>query len=130
MPAIIELDSISLPVDLLWSDEFTWSNVSQNVKRSLTGSLVIQEASQTKGRLITLEGDESSAWITRATLKLLKLKYDTPDLTMSLNINGDIYSVRFKRDGNVSPLDITEIYGLSDPDDQHIYSITLRFIEV
>jgi len=128
--SIIELDGISLPIDLLWSDEFSWSNVSQNVKRSLTGSLVIQEAHQTKGRTITLEGDETSAWIDRTTVEALKAKYDTADLTMTLNLHGTSYDVRFKRSGNDSPLHIKEIYGLSNPDGEHIYSITLKFIEV
>jgi len=126
----ITLDAIDLPIDLIWSDEHGWSNVVQNIKKSLTGALVIQEASQAKGRLITLVGGSDSAWISRTTLEALKVKYDTPDLTMTLTFHGTPYTVMFNRSGNTSPVESKEIYDLADPDADHIYSITLKFIEV
>lgn len=126
----VTLDAISLPIDLIWSDEYLWSNVVQNIKKSLTGSLIIQEASQAKGRLITLTGGVDSAWIDKSTADLLKAKADTPDLTMSLNFHGTVYSVMFSRNGNKSPFEPREIYELADPDLEHIYSFTLRLMEV
>lgn len=126
----ITLDAVSLPIDLIWSDEYGWSPVVQNIKKSLTGALIIQEASQAKGRLITLRGTVDSAWITKTTADLIKAKVDTADLIMSLNFHGTIYQVMFSRSGNRSPFETKEIYELADPDDDHIYSFTLKLMEV
>ena len=38
---MIILDGISLPVDLLWSDEWAASTVAQTVRRTLDGGLVV-----------------------------------------------------------------------------------------
>jgi len=126
----ISLDGITLPIDLIWSDEYGWSNVSQNIKKSLTGSLIIQEATQPKGRLITLKGDPRSAWIDRTIADLIQAKVDTPDLDMVLNFHGDLYNVRFIRQGNKSPFITKEIYELANPDGEHVYSFSITLIEV
>lgn len=126
----IILDGIDLPIDLIWKDEYGWSNVTQSVKKALTGALIIQEASQAKGRKFSLVGGQDAAWVTRTTLDALMLKANTPDLQMSLNFHGDIYNVMFSRSGNTSPVVPTEIYELADPDDTHVYGITLKLMEV
>lgn len=126
----IILDGLSLPVDLIWKDVHGWSNVVQSVKKSLTGALIIQEASQAKGRLITLSGDQTSAWITKSTLDTLMLKVNTPDKVMVLDFHGTIYNVIFIRSGNKSPIISKEIYELANPDSEHIYSFVLRLMEV
>lgn len=126
----ITLDAISLPIDLIWSDEYAWSPVVQNIDKSLTGALIIQEAAQPKGRLITLIGGADAAWITKTIADLIQAKADTPDLTMSLNFHGVVYSVKFIRQGNKSPFESKEIYELADPDAEHIYSFTLKLMEV
>ena len=126
----ILLDAIALPDDLIWVNEYGWSKVNQNVQKSLTGALIIQEASQTKGRTFTLKGDAGSAWITKSTLDLLKAKYDTPDLTMVLSYYGTSYNVMFDRSGNTSPLSADHIYEVADPQDDHVYSLQINFIEV
>lgn len=126
----ITLDAITLPEDLIWLDEYSWSKVTQDIKKSLTGALIIQEAVQAKGRTITLQGSQDSAWITKATLDLLQAKYDTADLQMTLTINGTPYNVMFLRSGNASPAETAQIFNLANPDDAHIYTVTLKFIEV
>ncbi len=126
----ITLDGIDLPIDLIWSDAFGWSNVVQNVKKSVTGSLIIQEASQAKGRLITLTGGQDSSWVDKLTVEALKTKVDTPDLTMTLVFHSESFQVRFARQGNKSPFEAREIYELADPDDEHIYGVTIRLMEV
>jgi len=126
----ITLDGTALPDDLIWSDEYDWSTVSQNISKSITGNLIIQEASQQKGRKFTLSGSEDSAWITKATLDLLQAKVDTTDLQMTLNYHGTNYNVMFNRSGNESPLSTRQIYNLAAPDSDHIYSITINLFEV
>ena len=126
----ITLDAITLPDDLIWSNEYDWSNVTQDVKKTLTGALIIQESTQPKGRPITLSGGVDHAWITKATLDLIKAKIDTVDLTMTLTINGTPYSVQFVRAGNTSPMQAKSIQDLSNPDATDLYSVTLNFMEV
>lgn len=126
----MSLDAISLPEDLIWADEYDWSNITQSVKKSLTGALIIQEASQTKGRTFTLTGDSNSGWIDKATLDLLKVKVDTVNLQMTLNYHGTDYNVMFNRSGNSSPMIAKPIYELVDPQSDHNYTLQLNFIEV
>lgn len=126
----IRLDAITLPDDLTWPEEYDWSNVTQTIDKSLTGSLIIQEASQAKGRTINLKGEVNSAWIDKATLDLLKVKADTPDLQMSLDYHGTIYNVMFARGANSSGIKAIPIYTLADPGNDHVYSVELNFIEV
>jgi len=125
----ITLDAITLPDDLIWSDEYNWAPVSQSVKKSLTGALIIEEAVQLKGRKITLKGGEGYAWIDKATLELLRAKLNTPNLTMTLTHNGTAYPVMFDRNGS-GGVSARGVYEVSDPDAAHIYSVTLKFIEV
>lgn len=126
----ITLDAITLPDDLIWSDEYSWSPVTQTINKSLTGALIVQEAAQAKGRPYTLSGSAESAWIDKATLDLIQAKADTPELVMSLNYHGTVHSVIFLRSGNSSPFDADPIYELADPQADHLYSFTIRLIEV
>ena len=126
----ITLDAIALPEDLIWDDEYSWSPVKQSIEKSLTGALIIQEASQIKGRKITLKGGEAYAWIDKATLDLLRVKLNTANLTMTLTHNATAYQVMFDRSANGGGVSARGIYEVSDPDAQHIYSVVLNFIEV
>jgi len=126
----ITLDTITLPEDLVWRDEYGWSNVVQDVKRSLTGALIVQEAVQTKGRIITIAGAQNSGWITKSVLDALLAKANVPDTTMTLTFHGVAYTVMFSRSGNISPVKAEQIYDISDPTVEHIYSVALKFIEV
>jgi len=126
----ITLDAITLPEDLVWRDEYDWSNVTQNVKRSLTGSLIIQEVSQTKGRSITLEGSQDSGWTDKTTLDALMAKANVVDTVMTLTFHGTAYNVMFSRSGNGSPVSAKQIYDLSNPGAEDNYSVAIKFIEV
>lgn len=126
----ITLDAINLPDDLVWRDEYGWSNVSQNIKRSLTGALVIQESTQAKGRIITISGSPNTAWITKSVLDALLAKANVPDTIMTLTYHGTPYNVMFSRNGNTSPVDAKQLFDLSDPTATDIYYVALKFIEV
>ncbi len=127
----ITIDAITLPEDLVWSNEYTWSPVSQDTKKALTGALIVQEAIQQKGRSIILSGGSNSAWVDRATLDLLQAKCNTVDLTMVLSHNGTSYDVMFDRSSNSNTgLNVRGVYPLANPSSDHVYEITLKFIVV
>ena len=127
---MITLDGITLPNDLVWRDEYKWQPVSQVIDKSLTGVLIIQEAKQVKGRSIKLVGTQNSGWITKSTLDLLKVKYDTPNLAMVLVINSVSYNVVFKRSSNQGALTAQLIRECSNPTSTENYFVTLEFITI
>ena len=45
----MQLDTIILPDDLLWINEFDWNPVEQSQERSLTGALIVQEQAKITG---------------------------------------------------------------------------------
>lgn len=126
---MVTLDAIVLPEDILWSDEFNWLPVGQVVNLSLTGAMIIEEATQQKGRPITLKGDNDSAsWIDRATLEQLRVKASTAGLVMTLNLRGDTKQVMFLRDQ--TPVSAYQVAGYADPLDTDYYIVTIRLMEV
>ncbi len=54
------LDTLTLPTDLIWIDEFDWTPVQQTQTYSITGALIIESGVKKAGREITLSGDNSS----------------------------------------------------------------------
>ena len=80
------LHGITLPSGLYWADKFEWTPVSQNVQVSLTGTLVIQEAAQLAGRLITLKEGVEKCWLTRSELDTLDALTAAAGATYSLNL--------------------------------------------
>ncbi|WP_263080055.1 hypothetical protein [Endozoicomonas sp. Mp262] len=78
------LDHIELPDDLLWVDEFDWNPVAQDIDRSLTGALMVQEQAKLYGRPITLTGGDEAGWVTRATILELMALVETPNRVMTL----------------------------------------------
>lgn len=125
----ITLDTITLPEDLEWSDEYDWSPVGQNIAISMTGALIIEEAAQQKGRPITLKGnDEQASWATKTVVEALRVKAATPGGVMTLNFRGTEYVVMFRRDQTA--VTARQVAGYADPLDTDYYSLTIRLMEV
>lgn len=124
--------ALELPVDLIWTDEFTWSAVSQTVERSISGALIIDAMARNGGRSITLQGDGSSAWISLGTLRQLKAWAAVPGLQLMLTLRGDSFPVVFDHgDAEESrAVAMQAVVEYSDPEDSDYYcSLVLRFIE-
>lgn len=124
----ITLDAITLPPDLEWTDEYQWTGVHHQKTISLTGALIVEESAQQKGREITLEGKINSAWITRATLDLLKAKADVAGTQMTLTYYGRAFTVLYRRDRN--PIDAKLIVDFANPQADDYYSVKLYLLEI
>lgn len=85
------LDGITLPYDLEWVDELDWTPVVQDVGYSMTGSLFIQQGVKQTGRLITLEGKDNMAWVSRQTAEALRSLSIIPDHVMLLQLNPETH---------------------------------------
>lgn len=119
---------LTLPSDLLWSNEYEWQPVEQRGRYSVLGSLVLEAAARVAGRPITLEGGENYGWITRSTLTTLQTWVQLPSKTFTLNLLGVNHTVVF--DHSAGALNALPVYQVSDPDPADFYIAVLRFLKV
>jgi hypothetical protein len=87
----ITLGAITLPTTLVWEDEFTWSPVASSAEYSLTGALIVQQATKLAGRPITLigksDGTAHTGGITLTNLRLLKTALDVAGASWTLTLH-------------------------------------------
>jgi hypothetical protein len=124
--------TLSLPPDLIWADELTWSAVAQSTERGIFGTLIIDAMARNGGRPITLQGDGDSAWIDRGTLRTLGAWAQTPGLRMALDVRGEIFTVVFDHgpEEETRAIAMSAVIDYSDKQDGDYYcSLVLRFIE-
>lgn len=76
-------ETIELPADLQWVDEFQWSKIAQSAPEySITGSMFLQQGTKKAGCPITLGGDW--VWVRRGDVVTLRTWCDVPKLKMTL----------------------------------------------
>lgn len=120
---------LTLPSDLVWTDEFAWRQVEQSRRYSVTGALIVDAGAKLKGRPITLTGTDRHAWITRADLLTLLTWRALPAEVFSLVLRGEAArSVMFDHEGGA--IEAAPIIEFSDPAAADVYRVVLRFIEV
>ena len=121
--------SIAFSDDLQWSDEFAWAAVEQTTQRTITGGLIIQSASRTAGRPITLAADTDSAgWVQRTTLDQLFTWAGSPGKVMTLTYRGVAHQVAYRHQDTA--IDATPVVPFSDVQSGDFYHVTLRFLEL
>ena len=76
---------VVLPHDLEWIDEFSWKPISQVIKPTLTGGIVIHEYKKQIGRPITLVGADDMAWIQRPLVKEIHTMIQEESIVMTLD---------------------------------------------
>lgn len=122
--------TLALPEDLYWSDENDWHPVEQSVQRTITGSLIVNAATRTGGRPITLQPlDESSAWMYRELLDTLRSWGAVAGRTMTLTLRGVSRSVIFRHQDGAA-IEALPIIHYNDVNSADFYLTTLRFQEV
>ncbi len=125
--------TLSLPDDLLWSDEHTWSPVVSSVSYLITGALLVQSAARQAGRDITLVGAADMAWVTRSVVNLLRdwaaLPLDSVTGRFELTLmDGRIFTVAFRHaDGAMEAEPVT---GFPARNDSDFYRITLNLMQI
>ncbi len=125
-------ESIALPPDLVWSDEFAWTPVAQSEERSITGARVIDAQLLKGGRPITLNGEDITAYITRRDFRVLHVWAGVPRLSLSLFLHGEVRSVKFVQgsEGEAKGLSAEPVIDYADKIDSDYYrSLVLRFTE-
>lgn len=122
------LDSLILPEDLIWIDEFNWTPVQQSEEFTVTGALIIDSGIKQAGRKMTMQGGVDYAWIDRGNLKIL---YDllpaNAEMTLTLN-DARVFTVIF--DHQAQPIESSPIIDYSTPIDADKNALTVRLILV
>jgi len=122
------LDSVSLPDDLLWIDEFNWPTVIRSTEYALTGALIVDAGQRLAGRPITLAGSVDGGWVTRATLDALRvLACALPGQYVLTLADGRSFNVVFAPD---DALTAEPVVAFSDPGVDTWYVATVKLIEV
>lgn len=122
--------TVTLPDALRWSDEYTWSPVEQSQTYTITGALLIEEATKQAGRPITLEGAMDATWCTRALVDQLHAWAQTAGIVLTLTLRGVARSVTF--DHSAEALQGLPVLFYQDGSiaSDDLYVPTLRFIEL
>ena len=122
------LDTLTLPTDLIWLDEFDWTPVQQTQSYSITGALIIESGIKQAGREITLSGDNSSGFISRADLKTLETKLTkTGLLVLTLN-DARTFNVIFNH--TKKPIEAKPWIDYSTPADADLYTLKINLLAV
>jgi hypothetical protein len=120
--------SIDLHDDMLWTDEYAWSVVSQRREYTVTGAQIIDAGAKQSGRPITLAGGEAFGWLPRTTVDALAVAAAIPGQPFTLTLRGETYTVVF--DHASQALEADPVWDVRDPAAADHYVVTLRFIEV
>jgi hypothetical protein len=129
----ITLGALKLPDGLRFSDEFSWGPLAQETDYTLTGSLIVEQATRQAGRPITLIGGIDFAWLTRAEVLAIQALLAT-GATMTLTLH-DLRTFTVLPVGDealqVSPLPIVKDSGPANPSSSTRYVLeSLSLIEV
>lgn len=124
---------LTLPDDLLWTDEHSWSAPLSSVSYLLTGALLVQSTRRQSGRPITLSAPPDMAWVRRAVVQSL---YQWANLPLAASrgrfslqmTNQPARTVAFRHTDN--PIEATPVTGLPAQSDADWYRITLKFMEL
>jgi len=119
----ITLDSLTLPADLVWSDEFAWAGSISATKRTIQGRAIVQAQSvpTNSGRSITLGSD--SAWLTRADLLTLQGWAGVAGKEMLLTLHdGRSFQVVF-RHWEAPAIDAGQVFATADPEATDTYNL-------
>ena len=115
---------------LIWTDEYAWSPVVTETRTGTNGALHVHVGKRLAGRPITLDGRDSSAWITRALCNQLQAWAAIPGAELTLTVRGVARDVVF--DHAQGGFTAEPIWRLLDGevDAELLYRPTLRFLEI
>ncbi len=122
-------ETINLPKELIWTDEFDWGNIVTQHQYSINGDLVIESFTRGKGRPITLSGD--NAVLKRQDILNLYSWTNIPNhaMVLTLHDNRD-FDVLFRHWEAPVLVANTPFGGYADPQDEFYYSLEIKLVHV
>ena len=124
----ITLDSLTLPYELVWVDQYSWSGLVANSARTCGGVQILEqnELSGEAGRPITLSSDQ--AWITKTDLATLFTWSQILDKQLTLTLHdGTVKTVRFNIQGG-APITATPVKPIAEQAATDEFILTLKLL--
>ena len=115
--------------DFEWVNQYEWSDIKQQLTRTVGGGIVIEETSVSVGRPIVISSGES-VWITKSVLDPLIVLIDTIDKTYTLTLDdASTITVMFDRSSG-SPYSAKPVWRKNVQLADDYFTLTLRLIKV
>ena len=115
--------------DFEWVNQYEWSDIKQQLTRTVGGGIVIEETSVSVGRPIVISSGES-VWITKSVLDPLITLIDTIDKTYTLTLDdASTITVMFDRSSG-SPYSAKPVWRKNVQLADDYFTLTLRLIKV
>lgn len=124
---MITLDGIALPTGLLWSDEYASNRVSQTVRRTIDGSVVVFYGEMRAGAPITLESLPDAGWMTKSQVEAIALRAASPGGVYTLMLRGQAWSVMFCHH-DAPAFEAKPLVPLANPQSGDFYLATLKLM--
>lgn len=125
----ITLNGVTLPPGLRWTNEFSSSNVTQNVKYALDGSPVVFFGNRSSGNPITLESSPDQGWATLETVQSIAVMAANPGAVLTLSIRGESRQVMFSHQSPPA-FTATPVVHKADPVLGDWYTVKLNLMTV
>lgn len=124
------LGLVQIPRQMVWVDEFNWSEVEKTIGYSTGGALLIDVGTKLAGRPITLQGVDRHGWLRRSVLEEVRaLAADGEAVYTFTHADGRTFTVTFAAEDPVTAVPTTgtrpELPGADYP-----YVATVRLIEI
>lgn len=120
--------TVTLPDDLIWSDEYDWHPIVQSSEFTTTGTLLIESALKQAGRPISLNNTEDQAWLTKAMCDQIKTWASLPGIVLTLVYRGVTHTVMF--DHGETAFEAYPLVFYREMVSRDYYIVNIRFIEV
>lgn len=126
------LQTIILPNDLLWADEFEWSAVESTNTYTLTGSLIVEQGVKQAGRPISLRAEPDMAWVTRATVDQLRAAAAIAgrQFQLVLEYPNDTRTFLVIFDTTSNPISAAPVKGFPGHSASDFFRVELKFLEI
>ena len=129
----LKLGSVQMELSdrLIWTDEYGYSPAVSSNRMGSTGALIIHTGKRQAGRPITLDGNASQAWISRADCDRLYAWCALAGAEFELVVRGTPRKVKFDNSQGAA-FTATPLWQLLDSvhDGETVYLPTFKFIEI
>lgn len=119
--------ALALPTGLIWRDEFDWSPVESTQTYTLTGALIIEQASKQAGRPVSLSADDDMNWAARSKVDQLRQLAGIVGRKFRLSIGVQTIDVIFDQ---AKPIVARPVKNIPQHDADDWFHVALNFIEV
>ncbi|MCY6411189.1 hypothetical protein QTA56_03425 [Acinetobacter sp. VNH17] len=126
-------EAVPLENGFLFSDEFDWKPVEQNIERAIDGTLIVQEGKKKSGRPITLlSKTDKQGWIKRSNLSVIQewSALQGEQFTLVFEYPHDIRQFNVIFNHAEGAIEATPVRGVPSISEGDFYRATFRFLEV